>query len=342
MKPLLAVLTLIPLAIGAASCGSQSDSGSGNALPEGEVAAAAVNGVPIPMSDVQRVAGNFKRQNFEPDETAEGTTREEKIYYTVLNRLVEQEVVLQEADQVGLVVDEAEVDASIAQFQVNAGGREALLAFLDQVGASLEDFRKDMRINLIIQKYIDEVLTTAIEVSDAEIQAYYDENPDQFEPKPEVRARHILFTLNAGAGDLEKAAVRQRAEEVLVRARQGEDFAALAQETSEDKTTSPNGGDLNWFGRGRMVAPFDSAAFALDPGEISGLVLTQFGFHIIKSEEKRMSEAKTLEASRPGIERFLQQTKFQDQYREKVEELRAKATVELNPPTEEILTEIAS
>ena len=133
-------------------------------------------------------------------------------------------------------------------------------------------------------------------VSEDEIQRYYEERKSQYE---QVRARHILFSTRPTQAateviiqsekDLKKDAVRRKAEEVLKRARAGEDFAALATQYSEDPGSNRRGGDLQYFGRGQMVSEFEKIAFSLQAGQISELVETPYGFHIIKVEDHRIA-----------------------------------------------------
>ena len=122
-----------------------------------------------------------------------------------------------------------------------------------------------------------------VEVPDADIQAFYEQNKAQYTSEGRVRASHILLKTEGK----EEAAVRARAEDLLKQARGGADFAALAKANSEDEGSAVNGGDLNYFGRGQMVPEFEQAAFTLKPGEISELVKTSFGFHIIKVIESQ-------------------------------------------------------
>lgn len=139
-----------------------------------------------------------------------------------------------------------------------------------------------------------------VEVTDEEIQNYYQQNQIFFAVPEKRRARHILFKVKAGASAEDKAAKRQRAEEVLEQAKAGDDFAGLATIYSEDSSAS-KGGDLGFFGRGQMVKPFEDAVFAMQPGEISDIVETKFGYHIIKLEEIKPASFKPLEEVRSSI-----------------------------------------
>ena len=140
-----------------------------------------------------------------------------------------------------------------------------------------------------------------VAVPPSDVQRYYNENIQQYQTPEQVRARHIL--LNTAGKD--EAAVRKQAEAILAQVKGGADFAALAQKVSEDEGSKTNGGDLGFFGRGRMVPEFENVAFTMEPGQISDLVKSQFGFHIIKVEEKRAETTQTLDQVRPQIQQTL-------------------------------------
>ncbi|MCG6535779.1 MAG: peptidyl-prolyl cis-trans isomerase, partial [Syntrophales bacterium LBB04] len=129
---------------------------------------------------------------------------------------------------------------------------------------------------------------------EGQIRDYYDENLDLFKEKKQVNAKHILFKLAENASQEEEAKVREKALGVLKKAKEGEDFSQLAKRFSEDAGTKENG-DLGYFSAGQMVKPFESAAFALSKGEISDLVRTPFGYHIIKVEAIKEARTKTFE-----------------------------------------------
>ena len=138
-------------------------------------------------------------------------------------------------------------------------------------------------------------------VPPSDVQRYYNENIQQYQTPEQVHARHIL--LNTPGKD--EAAVRKQAEAILAQIKGGADFAALAQKVSEDEGSKANGGDLGFFEKGRMVPEFETAAFAMQPGQVSDLVKSQFGFHIIKVEEKRAATSQSLDQVRPQIQQQL-------------------------------------
>lgn len=142
-----------------------------------------------------------------------------------------------------------------------------------------------------------ETMRKGITVSTRDIERYYNDNLETWTTPEQVRASHILFKTEGK----DEAAVRAAAEKVLAEARGGADFAELAKKHSEDESNASTGGDLDYFGRGRMAPEFEEASFSTQPGTISDLVKTQFGFHIIKVVDKRPGAVQELEQVRPQI-----------------------------------------
>src|SRR6185436_7637270 len=143
-----------------------------------------------------------------------------------------------------------------------------------------------------------QAIRNRIQVSPADVQRSYEDNQQQYSTPEQVRASHILLKTE-GKDD---AAVKKQAEDLLAKVKAGADFAQLATKFSEDDVSKTKGGDLDFFPKGQMVPEFDQAAFAMKPGEISDLVKTQYGYHIIKVSEKRAASTKSLDEVRAQIE----------------------------------------
>ncbi len=139
-----------------------------------------------------------------------------------------------------------------------------------------------------------------VEITEKEIESYYDYNANLYTQPKQVKARHILFKVDEGESEEAKNSIKQRAQEVLEKARKGEDFASLAKKHSEGPSKT-EGGDLGYFREGQMEPPFEAAAFALKKGEISDLVLTRFGYHIILVEDIKEAGMTPLEAVKEEI-----------------------------------------
>jgi len=173
--------------------------------------------------------------------------------------------------------------------QVLLAERKAMAAGVDkQRKTQLQIMLQQAR--LLASMYEEESLAKSVKASQPEIDEYMKAHPEE-----QVHARHILISVKSAdevkspdaAEGLDKPQARAKAEEVLKRVKAGENFEALAKEYSTDPGSKESGGDLGWFGKGRMVPEFEKAAFALQPGQISDIVESPFGFHIIKVEERR-------------------------------------------------------
>jgi len=161
-----------------------------------------------------------------------------------------------------------------------------------------------------------------VAVSDEESRSFYDENLDTFTTPDEIRARHILIPDDETSADMVVL--------IMGELEEGVSFDVLAVEHSIDPTAQHGGGDLGFFTRGQMVSEFEEAAFALqEPGDISEPVRSDFGWHIIKLEEKRPSAVMPYEEVRPHIEQFLFDEKMTQRYQEELETLRQEFTVEI-------------
>ena len=141
--------------------------------------------------------------------------------------------------------------------------------------------------NMLSMEYLDKIVAAKVEVTDEALKKYYEDNRQEFKQPERVRARHILVKVERTASDSERTAARGRAEKLLEQAKAGGDFAALAAEHSEDAGSKRKGGEVGPFARGSMAPEFEEAAFSLKPGDVSGIVETDSGFHIIRVEERK-------------------------------------------------------
>ena len=164
--------------------------------------------------------------------------------------------------------------------------------------------------------------------TDVDARAFYDNNPDKFKQAATVRASHILLKVPENAPEAEKTKARTQIEGILKRARSGEDFAALAKQYSQDGSAA-QGGDLGYFERERMVPAFSQAAFALQPGQLSDVVTTQFGFHIIKVTDRKPPAAVPYEQVSARIVDYLSSQKKQQRMAQFIEDAKKRARIEV-------------
>ncbi|NIR48814.1 hypothetical protein GWO43_10310 [candidate division KSB1 bacterium] len=239
-------------------------------------------------------------------------------------QLAEKKLLLQKAEEAAMKIDETEVDSVLSMEYTRAGGEEKYMEILERNGLTLEHVKNVIRNSLMIKHFLDKELAAETDVSDEEIQEAY-------EVDKTATVRHILLSTQ-GKSDSAKMAIREKMEEILARAKAGEDFAKLAQKYSEDPGSAEKGGLYESFGRGRMVPPFEEAAFNVPVGEISDVVETRFGYHIIKVIE-RERETRSLEEIRPQIEAQLEKKKYQEALQSYLTKIREEANYKVVEPS---------
>jgi foldase protein PrsA len=235
----------------------------------------------------------------------------------VVEALINDRLVLEDAQKQGIEVTQQEADLEIQEIKDYYGDEQEFLELLAAQGLNEEQFVGKVKQDIIKSKYREKVLEN-VSVSEEDIRQYYDENTKEFK-NDTVRASHILLD------------TREEAEEVLAKVKAGEDFNQLAEQYSVDPSAKTSMGDLGEFGYGDMIEPFEQAAFALDEGEISDIVETQFGYHIIKVFDKTIVDPSPFEEVKDGIESSLLYYEREARYSQILTEMREQADVETFP-----------
>jgi peptidyl-prolyl cis-trans isomerase C len=284
---------------------------------------ARVNGQDVKKADFEMLV-----RNMELSQGPIPAERRDEILRGALDRLITYTVLQQEAKARSITVADNEIDEQLksmrSQFQKEADFKKALEAR----GMSLDRLRADARVDIVITKMVEAEVATAVPVTDDEVRAFYEKNPDKFKRAESMRASHILIMVDQKADDAARKKARAEIDAILKRARGGEDFSKLAKAHSQDGSAA-QGGDLDFFARGRMVPEFDKAAFALKPGEISDVVTTQFGYHIIKATDRRAAETVPLEKVSPQVKQYLTNQKKQERADSFVAGLKQKSRIEV-------------
>jgi len=236
--------------------------------------------------------------------TAEGKKTLKDIEEKVLDSLIQDVLALQQAREQGITLEENEKEDAISQLEMFHGGKEALDSYLEQQGMDRDSFELFLEEQLIIAHFRDK-LTEDISVSEQEVVDFFEENRELFKlPEKEIRASHILVE------------TEEEALELLEEIKAGGDFEKLAAEHNSDGTKD-TGGDLGFFGKGRMVEDFEKAAFATAIGQLSDVVQTDFGYHIIKVTGER--DALGFDDVSGYIKENLEDKKRQDIFSEHIE-----------------------
>ena len=185
--------------------------------------------------------------------------------------------------------------------------------------------------SLLSNLYLEQQIGDKVTVSEEETKAYYDEHINEFTTPEMIKARHILVKVDPSAPEDEKKQAYQKAEGILKQVQDGADFAKLATELSDDSHTQSKGGDLGFFSRGKIVKPFEDIAFEMKPGETSGIVETQFGYHIIRVEERKAETLHSYDSMKERIHQRLLQQKKSTQVTDFIDKAMQDAKAELYP-----------
>jgi len=251
--------------------------------------------------------------------------------HQVLSGLIQLQLLESKATEADKAAGQVQAEKQLEDAKTHLGSDEAINRQLKLMGSTREQFVKQMAERGAAEAVVKRELK--INVTDDDVKKYYEDNPAKFERPEMVRASHVLLATKDLAANTElsadqKAAKRKVAEDVLKRARAGEDFAKLAKEFSEDPGSKDKGGEYT-FPRGQMAAEFEAAAFSLGTNQISDIVMTQFGYHIIKVLERIPAKKMEFAKVAPDIKEALGQQAMREQLPVYIAQLKKDAGVQI-------------
>ena len=250
-----------------------------------------------------------------------------------MDLMVEQELVRQAAEAQGIEITAAEIDAAVAEVSDPFETPDDFTRRLQTEGFTQDSYREHVGHMLAAKKYLDGIRAAASNISDEELETYYRDNEVRLTLPEQVRVRHILLTWKPMGTTDDRAAIRKQMAPILEQARSGEDFAELARKHSDDSTAG-QGGDTGFFHRGQMVPAFEAVAFALQPGEVSDMVETPFGVHIIRLEEHKEARLLPLDEIREQLRDHIREEKMEAAVEQETERLRQEGEVAILIPLE--------
>ena len=287
-----------------------------------EDVAVLVNGQPVFIWEVglllPQITNELRSQGVEP--------KGEMVIRRALGRAIDNRLLQQEAERRGLEADPERVQEKLDDLAADAGGRGALEAELIKSRITYEQLRSTAIQSDLIRTLVESESASDVGVTDAEIETFYNENPQLFSGPDRIHTRHILFRVGPDATPAEREAARGRAEAAGERALAGEDFAALARELSEGPNAD-KGGDLGFTARGQMVKDFDDAVWELEVGQISDVVESKLGYHVVLVEEKIPGRKVPIDEVRGSIEQMLIQQRTMETLAVLLTELKRTAVI---------------
>lgn len=313
-------------------------------LPEPRPVAVTVNGEEISEAQVQAQLNYYLRSSPELANLPDAFVAQfaAQIRPQVLDGLISRTLLLQEARAADMEVTDEEVLALLEQQGATQHPPITVEQFKQMVaaqGGNFEQVKNEFKENLMLERFVQERFGDQIEASEDEAKAFYDENRAEFDEPEQVQASHILVRFpdpvdpDADPNEV-KAATKAQAQALLDQIEAGGDFAALAQAHSMDPGSAIHGGDLGFFPRGIMVPPFEEAAFGQEPNEVSDLVETQFGYHIVKTTGHKDARTVPFEEVEADIIEELRRQGQVELIQEYVQSLKEQATIVYPPGSE--------
>ncbi len=286
---------------------------------------ASVNGKPISKSQYEHRLSFFKKRA-----AHKGQQLNDADLMTVKNRILENlidaEVLYQQSQKEGVKVDDQVINDQIEKIKKRFSDETAYKKSIERMHVSEKEFRTEIQRALAINQLLDTNVRQKITVNEKESKKYYNNNQILFKQPEQVKAIQIWIKLTPNAEESKKIKARKKIETIQKKIRQGEDFGLLAKAYSEGPTAQRKG-ELGYFKRGQMPKPIEDAAFALNIGEVSGIIETRFGYHLIKVTDKKPARTIPYKEAQTMIEQHLKKEKEKTEIQDYIENLKKSAKI---------------
>jgi len=303
---------------------------------ESDLVVLKVQGEPISEKSVLSAIQQISGQKIVPQNPEQ--SRSVLLFQGAVDNLIISSVLKREAKQQNIIADKAKVDQQMQAFEKQFPTREEFMKALASQKVTEAELRKSVEENQSVQQLLDQAVKDAPEATEDEVLKFYENNTKALTRSERVHAAHILLMVNKDATPEQKTEIKKKIETIRADIEAGKiNFEEAAAKFSEDKGNASKGGDLGYFTRGRMVKPFEDAAFAGQPGSLTPVVETSFGYHIIRVIDHKPTDVMPLEEARPKIKQLLDQTNQRKVGQQYVNALKAKATLETFMTAEEFL-----
>ncbi|MBN1566923.1 MAG: peptidylprolyl isomerase [Acidobacteria bacterium] len=295
-----------------------------------------VFGEPVTEKQVLTAISLLAREKQAPSNP--GQPRNVTLFMGAIDNIISSAALKNQAKELNIDSDPARTDQQIESLKKQFPSPEEFQKALAAQNTSEAQLRKNVEDSIKMQRVIDHAVKDVPPAGDDDIAKFYENNPKSFASPDRVHAAHILLLVDRKATPEQKEEIRKKIEGIRADIEAGKiTFEDAAKNFSQDKGTVPRGGDLGFFGRGNMVKPFEDAAFAGEPGTLTPVIESEYGFHVIKIIEKKSAGTISLEEAKPQIKQYLDQQNKRRVMQQYVKDLKAKAAVENFMTAEEFL-----
>lgn len=291
----------------------------------GEKIVVSVNGVNITEAEVQMTVENLMRQKLYHGPTNE---KREQLRKPAIDYVIERELLYQEAKRLGLSMKKSEIKEVFSKDKESFKNKKAFNNALKKQGLTEEGYKKIIEEELLSREFLKQEVEEKINLSEGDLEDYYNKNKGKFLIPSKMRLREILISIPSEATEEEGMERKKKAQELFDRLRAGEDFSEVAYNYSED-AYRVKGGDLGFVHKGRLLPELDDAAMKLEVGEMSGLIETTSGFHIIKLEEKTPEKQLSFSEAKDSLKKELETKKHKELKETLINRLKEKAVIKI-------------
>lgn len=289
---------------------------------------AIVNQEVITLSEVEKWSGPLQKE-IETSDRLEKREKMNEVSRKVLEKLVEDKLIEQEAKRTGIKVSSKEVESTLEEIKrQNGSNQEELEIALAKEGLTLEAFKQQIEKRLLRSRLISWSVKVEQKAGEKELLDFYQKHVDRYQIRLTYRPGHILFIVPKEATSEQTGEVRRKCQQVLEKIRKGENFGEMAILYSED-ASSKDRGDLGYFKQGELLPAFEREAIRLKVGEVSGIVRTQFGFHIIKLLDRKGGGPAPYEEVKEKVQADYYEKEMEKAFREFLSKLKEKSLIEM-------------
>ena len=291
--------------------------------------AASVNGEIITILELEKAAQPLVEKRLLTVSERERAKVKREILTDVLDKLVLRQIQKQRAEATGIRIDEAELNATIANIMEQGALTEEMLArALEEEGLTREEYREQISDQILFSKLMQREIRARVAVTHEELEKYYKEHEEEYYQPEQIRVRHILIMVGGGPGAHEVQEARRKALDILVKYREGADFSDLVKEYSPATTTE--GETISgWLKRGEFLKELEEVAFSLPEGKVSEPIRSQAGFHLIQVAERRNAAYLSLETMTDSITEIITRQKMEKDYQQWLTDLKEEAQVDI-------------
>jgi len=290
---------------------------------------AVVNQEIITFSEIEKWSLPFQKE-IQAEDRLERRERIQEVFRKVLDRIIEEKLIEQEAKKSGIKVTSKEIDVAVEEVkQKHKINQEELEKALAAEGLTLEVFKKDLEKRILRSKFVSSAVKLEQKAGEKELKEFFQKNVNQYRVNESYRPAHILFFISQDATPEQIRGIRKKSQKVLEKIKEGADFAKMAIEYSEDTSSRKEGGDLGYFKKGELLPTLEREAMKLQVGEVSDLIRTEVGFHILKLLDRKGGEPPPFEEIKEKVQADYYEKELEKAYQQFLSKLKEKSVIEI-------------